>query len=343
CIRCVQSHQSLRSCYGHFQIQLWAANFRDGKNATDRGAPGILSSAGPENVESRRTKEERGDLYPEAKLWRKAFYARGSQEIVLELNQSPHPFLDWGLVEAGSLAWLNDKNEKVALDGEPSAPASLIHSVPLGVPRGIFFRTQPASKGEKLRDVLGVTHSWERTNVLVNTLLRDGDLYRLWYECDGGLAYAESEDLANWRKPLRSVVRYQAETTTNLTNLSMRVGSVFIDPHGPPEERYKAVFTSRVKPAEFMALARRTGKPVSPAANYKKTMVVRGAVSGDGMAWRQLELPLMLHFADTQTVIHFDPSVNAYVAYTRTFEMGRRSIGRSMTRDFRDWPLPTSI
>src|SRR5215472_16472292 len=88
--------------------------------------------------------------FDESRYWRKGHYAIGTREVTFELNQSPLPFLDWALVQAGELAWVAEDGHKVPLDGDGTTPIHQIHAQPVGSPRGIRIRRQPAVKGPPL-------------------------------------------------------------------------------------------------------------------------------------------------------------------------------------------------
>jgi hypothetical protein len=51
----------------------------------------------------------------------------------------------------------------------------------------------------------------------------------------------------------------------------------------------------------------------------------------------------MLQVSDTQNIAYYDELLGRYVAYLRTWVMGRRAIGRSESSDFRRFPLPETI
>lgn len=80
----------------------------------------------------------------------------------------------------------------------------------------------------------------------VNTVLKDGGLYRMWYLCEPPgspatkyrIAYAESDDGVSWRRPpLGQVVDGPAGNNY----LDSGVGCVFRDPSAPAECRYRGV------------------------------------------------------------------------------------------------------
>jgi hypothetical protein len=68
-----------------------------------------------------------------------------------------------------------------------------------------------------------------------------------------------------------------------------------------------------------------------------------GAVSLDGLHWRPLPDPLVFQVSDTHNIAYYDTFLAKYVAYMRTWVMGRRAIGRSESPDFRHFPLPETF
>ena len=135
-------------------------------------------------------------------------------------------------------------------------------------------------------------------------------------------AYAESTDGQHWVKPELDVFRYQAKPT-NVVDAA-HSSAVMRDPSAPPEERYKT-FSFEQLPAG--------GKP---------SHGLYGHVSPDGYHWNALPEPLIRYFHDTQNVPAWDPLLERYVAYLRD-HCGGRSIGRSETDDFRNWPPHRTI
>jgi len=81
-----------------------------------------------------------------------------------------------------------------------------------------------------------------------------------------------------------------------------------------------------------------------------------GAVSPDGIHWTQFRDPMVIEVTDTQLTAYYDVRLRKYVAYTRTWAAGerstrisaagkrtwgnaRRSIGRSESTNFREFPI----
>jgi len=67
-----------------------------------------------------------------------------------------------------------------------------------------------------------------------------------------------------------------------------------------------------------------------------------GVVSPDGYHWTRREVPVIRYFCDTQNIAAWDADVGQYVGYFRSHASGR-SISRSATKDFDDWPEPETI
>lgn len=236
----------------------------------------------------------------------------------LLLNRK-HAFLDWSLVEAGyGVAW----------SGQP---------VPSHMPYGVRLATfQPTLHPEP---VIFSEHPWE--NLFINayaTVFEDEGRFCLYYEAfseyDQGdysarLCYAESEDGVHWQKPKLGLISFQGSTDNNLVfadDLTLGRGAhgafVFKDPNGSPEERYKMVHCARDKAGAIVA----------------------GAVSPDGLHWEALELPVLRHASDTQTVVVWDADEGIYRGYFRGWPWelwpGRRTVDHAVTSDFYAWPEP---
>ncbi len=302
----------------------------------------------------------------EFKIFRRISQPILEEKTVTEriLDATPQPFLDWSLVQPGFIDYLGDNGDIVPLNDEhPYHNPDQIKAVPFAIPIGIRIRISPPQIGGQFsEEILQPDQAWEDDGIKANTLLFDGigGLYRLWYETRSGLAYAESQDLKTWRKPLSDLVAFGDHKKTNLIGV---VGieealagefkskdeanpgtssSFFVDPSAPPNERYKTTFLAHAKRQNEDGTPREPDRPVSAMTGPGST-VMFGAVSPDGLQWRVLPKPLMYHDADTKTVPAFDPLLGRYVMYTRQYELSRRSIARSETRDFADWPIPQNI
>jgi hypothetical protein len=156
-------------------------------------------------------------------------------------------------------------------------------------------------------------------------------------------------------------------------------GAVFVDPAAPPEERYKLLFTGRLSPRKQLELARQLGKtpdPMSlmtgipPGVSASRDpafaegfailaqghlpsdprqladeggQLLYGATSPDGFHWQTLPRPVMWFMSEFNNAF-YDVERQAYVSYIRLWHVGqRRTIGKSETKDFADWPFPRTI
>ena len=267
-------------------------------------------------------------------------------------------FHDWRYVHHGDTRWDNPEGQYLGLWSRDPLP-SLVWAG-RDIPWGIRLRAQPAQKSEPF---IRCDRPWEGV-LFGSSVIREGGRYRLWYEvvppndiAEGTagernlLCYAESEDGVNWLKPALGLSAYQGHNETNivyggpLTPASgYHGGNVFCDPHAPAEERYKAFhlgFMSKQTAEEY--LHKYPGENDPHNERMQRPCGLYGAVSPDGLHWRPLPEPLMLQVSDTQNIAYYDDFLGRYVAYLRTWVMGRRAIGRSESQDFRHFPLPETI
>lgn len=188
------------------------------------------------------------------------------------------------------------------------------------------------------------------------------------------IAYAESADGVTWETPNLGLFEYAGNTENNIVfrgdlNGSARGfhgGSVFVDPSSV-EEHYKMFYLGIITDEEWDAFAAKYPDEVDTMARrrdvggYRCVMAVFGAVSPDGVHWRSLAEPLMIQHADTQNTCYYDVDRREYVAYVRAWQVntkapgmdavnpdgwinvGRRSIGRSVSKDFRHFSKPEIV
>lgn len=165
------------------------------------------------------------------------------------------------------------------------------------------------------------------------TIIKDDDLYRLYYRIAEIYHYAESKDGIHWEKPDLDLVE-GADGRRNAI-LAKRPFShnftPFLDtrPGVPDEERYKALAGDRRRPAGMEGLY--------------------AFGSADGIHWRKLsDQPVLVHNPDVHEWHAFD-SQNAafwseaeqqYVVYFRHWnaQPGKlRTIGRAVSGNFLEW------
>lgn len=177
---------------------------------------------------------------------------------------------------------------------------------------------------------------WEGNSSGYPTIIRDGELYRMYYRGhrmvidDGPLrmaqgevvCYAESRDGIHWNKPKLGLVDWKGSTENNIIwrGVGQHNFAPFIDenPDCSPEARFKAVGgTYRTGLAAFQ--------------------------SADGTHWsRMSEEPIYTNGAfDSRNTAFWDPVRNRYALYLRFFSQGQfeglRSIAEAHSEDFLDW------
>lgn len=131
------------------------------------------------------------------------------------------------------------------------------------------------------------------------TVLREHDVFRMWYQAMpgdwdleremAGVAYAESADGLIWKKPRLNLLEGPYRET-NYCNLGLHCPSVFIDPEAPDSHRYRA--TGFATPQLFMA------PPGLSAPGYYTSH------SADGLTWHLDSTEPQWRSADVITSIY---------------------------------------
>ena len=238
-------------------------------------------------------------------------------------------FTNWHYVRPGDFRWSDAEGNKLGLS--TSVGQWDAHFRRFDYPYGIRLAVQPAQK----RRLEGVSS---------RIVIQDGSVYRAW-----GGAYYESKDGMNW------------ESHELIGDSS---GTVFIDPSAPDEERYKGVHLADAKPEEFEAYRKRRPNDIQSLAidaDPGRVHAVFGTVSPDGIHWKKIPVPIVVEHSDTQIVAYYDERLRKYVMYTRNYpvaprsdkvpydgfkdiwEACRRSIGRTESDDFRNFPISEVI
>jgi len=188
------------------------------------------------------------------------------------------------------------------------------------------------------------------------------------------IAYAESKDGLVWEIPHLGLHEYAGNRNNNIVfrgdlNGSTRGfhgGSVFIDPTSK-EERYKMLYLGIITDDEWESFERKYPGEADTMARrpdvggYRCVVAVFRAVSSDGIHWKSLPEPLMVQHADTMNTCYYDLDRKQYLAYVRAWQVnervpgfgrpestswisvGRRSIGRAVSNDFRHFSKPEVV
>ncbi len=188
------------------------------------------------------------------------------------------------------------------------------------------------------------------------------------------VAYAESKDGLLWEKPNLGIYEYAGNKNNNIVfrgdvngyERGFHGGCVFIDPTSV-KERYKMLYLGIITDDEWDAFEKKYPGEADTMARrpningYRCVFGVFGAVSHDGIHWNNIPEPLMIQHADTMNTCYYDIDRKQYVAYIRVWQVneraegfgspdstswinvGRRSIGRSVSNDFRHFSKPELV
>ena len=203
------------------------------------------------------------------------------------------------------------------------------------------------------------------------TVLKDGDLFRLYYRGDkvAGMhwrdgwgayhenevtLYAESRDGYTWSEPDLGLFEIESIPKGNVvmdvtedTFLVTHNFTPFLDqrPGVPAEERYKALGGGRYPPENW-------GSWKSPEERTRLREKygpggLKAFASPDGIRWKLMqEEPVLsedIGNFDSQNVAFWSEAEQKYVCYFRILRNGLRSIRRSTSKDFRNWTEPVDM
>ncbi len=184
--------------------------------------------------------------------------------------------------------------------------------------------------------------SWEGNASGYPTMIKDGDVYRMYYRGhkysydDKGLrqaqsevtCYAESPDGIRWVKPNLGLYEWKGSKENNIiwNGVGVHNFGPFLDsnPDCPPDARFKAV-----------------GGTVNSGLHSFK--------SADGIHWSQVsEESIFTDGAfDSHNTAFWDPARGKYAMYIRYFTEGEfkglRSIAVTYSDDFKTWSKPTPL
>lgn len=278
-------------------------------------------------------------------------------------------FTTWAHVRPGDFDWRDKDNQSVFASKTAKIGPEEGRFKGYDIPWGIRLQAEPAQRVGPI--LAGGEKPWEVNGIWVNTLMYDEGKYRLWGIGQHGkpwneedekanrvACYLESDDLKTWRRPSLGLVEFDGSRDNNLIDLSPH-GTVFKDPVAPPEERYKSTWVWQYDRELFEKIKhRRSWSKAAIPPHGKFVYAMMAAVSPDGLKWTTLPEPISIEVSDTHNICYYDQTLEKYVLYTRTREwnttakgytrfpdrdMGRRAIGRTESKDFRDFPVSRTI
>ena len=261
-------------------------------------------------------------------------------------------FTDLRHIDPGDLSWRAPDGKPLPVAGPPDPP---VHAVAdLGrLPRGIRLVAEPASKEGPVENMPSRVVDMDEGPItnLPTRVANDDGRYRSWdlqtnYPPGKDLGsysnaeassvtvrYAESKDGFAWT--WRDVCEVKVSNVTGIDG-----GFFFVDSHGRPEQRYKCLYNARllsnVGPLwEQYSKIHPRHRDLRLNANYIYCLF--GLVSPDGLRWKAIPEPLMIHKGDTDNTVYYDEWLGRYVLYTRLYWMQRRMVARAESEDFRHW------
>jgi len=266
-------------------------------------------------------------------------------------------FTDLRYIRAGSLGWYTSSGKRMNVTDPPEPPVDVYPSgAPDGprvgmIPRGVRLVAQRATKSQPFAAGQGPLGEAPSGVLFYPKVIFDNGVYRCWQivaQYPEGHDRAttlpspvvevrcrESKDGAEWKEISRVRLDIHGQT-------SFDTGVFFIDKKARPEERYKAVYQAVPPKQQMPALWNRFYGGLH--ARYRDGRVTStnagclyGLTSPDGVRWRALPEPLMLHWSDTDTDVSYDPYLDKYAMYTRLWPRDRRGVGRAESDDFQHW------
>ncbi len=254
--------------------------------------------------------------------------------------QSPKKilFTDLRHIEPADLGWRSADGKSIPLINPPQ-PVVAAFADASGMPRGIRIVARKAVKEGPIKGLpTGITY--------------DDGLYRTWSlsahyppgqnfgsytvapAASLSVDYGESKDGYDWQ-------RKTVSQDIKVPSISGVDGVVFfIDPHGPPSERYKCLFHALMlgdTSAYWRQYQKLHPRYRDDRLSAKMINGLFGLVSPDGIRWEPIAEPLMIHKGDTDNCVYYDEWLGKYVLYTRLYWLRRRMIARAESDDFRHW------
>ncbi len=276
-------------------------------------------------------------------------------------------FVNYMYVDAGMVAWTS-AGKKAPQWGVPVSGIT-------GNPSGAYGIRLEAQKAELIGPVIEMKEPWEvNYNMYFTAAMYENGTYRAWYSCIPSdhmqqkdarykmasgqvLCYAESKDGLHWEKPGLGLQQFNGQETNicfgrELSPYGFQSGSVFLDPNGSMQERYKMIYVG-LKPVDDLEAAKEKYATIFGDALDPKGFTVidekpyvkglYGAVSPDGIHWNCLEEPLIVQPSDTLNTCVWDEKRQAYIAYIRLRHGDRRVVGRMESKDFYCWKQAPEI
>ena len=175
--------------------------------------------------------------------------------------------------------------------------------------------TLSANKPEKRDIVMVCDQPWEGNGTDFFCILKDGDIYRMYYEGWGlgdqplniRLCYAESRDCLHWEKPDLNMVEFNGSKHNNIIMEKLPDNFTVMkdaNPACPPEMKYKAIGSVSIK----------------DEATGKKHIALALWVSTDGIHFERHSILSEGYMYDTQNSLHWNRHTGKYYCYMRGYQ-----------------------
>ena len=261
--------------------------------------------------------------------------------------QKTYLFIDYRHIRCGDLEWVSPGGDRLPVAGPPEPQVEAIARTGF-VPHGIRLVAQKAKKiepsskssrrGPRVIFENGLYRSWS-FNVTYPPG-RNLGAYSTDLPTSVEISYHESKDGFEWLDKARCPIDVPGQR-------SFDGFTFFIDAKGPSEERYKFVYMAVPPESERTTLWEKYSK-LHP--RYRDMRLrenhfgcIYAAVSPDGIHWKPIPRPLMVHWSDTDTSVYYDSWLDKYVMYTRLYPYERRTIGRAESEYFHNWGPVTPL
>ena len=211
--------------------------------------------------------------------------------------------------------------------GNPGVGRSGLYELHDG-PVGVELRVEPSRRSDPLLESVA---EWEAGSQIGPLFIWNSDgLFHLLYESSHveTTCYATSVDGYNWERPDVGEVEFNGSTRNNILGRGIKGATgVFIDPHGPPEERFKALGgkmgwydpgTCDKVPGEEVGQRLQAQEDGGPGYTGPRVEIwgrTLGWVSADGRHWEMLPEPLAMRPVNGGISARWDADNNEYIAY----------------------------
>ena len=189
--------------------------------------------------------------------------------------------------------------------------------------------TRTLNPPESIRRVLTPDQPWEALGfIFYCSVVDDGGSVKLFHgsydaEKKKHFSLATSQDGVTWERPALGLKAFQGSKDNNILPIEAVEAGVFLDPHVPPEKRYRLLFTK--------------GWPDPAKAG------VFVASSNDGVHWTSVPERLFPFVPDSQPSAAWDERLQQYAIYLRAWNPGR-TVARVATSDLEaPWPYDAAV